>query len=170
MAGSRVVRVILGYVLFSALIGGFYYDLSLARIVVNLKSRDAMSWVQNNTPSNSRFIVLTGDIGPFSDPIVEWFPAFTSRLSQNTIQGKEWLLGSDFTSYRDQIGILQSCLNDTPLCVENWANINHIAFDYIYIEKSTDYSTPGLLIHLLRQDSQYAQIYENEAVVIFGRR
>jgi hypothetical protein len=170
MAGSRIVRVVSGYVLFSALIGGFYYDLSLARIVVTLKSRDAMSWVQNNTPSNSRFIVLTGVNSPFSDPIVEWFPAFTARISQNTIQGKEWLLGSDFTSYRDQIGKLQSCLNDTPLCVENWADMNHIAFDYIYIDRSNDYSTPGLLLYLLRHDPQYAQLYENEAVVIFGRK
>jgi hypothetical protein len=170
MAGSRAIRIVHGYVLFSALIGGFYYDLSLARIVVTIKSRDAMRWTQNNTPSNSRFIVLTDGFSPFSDPIVEWFPAFTSRISQNTIQGKEWLLGSDFTSFRDQIGILQSCLNDTPLCVENWANLNHIAFDYIYIEKSMDHSTPGLLIHVLKQDPRYVQIYENEAVVIFGRK
>jgi Dolichyl-phosphate-mannose-protein mannosyltransferase len=170
MASSPVIRIVLGYVLFSALIGGFFYDISLAQYVVPLTSRDAMVWVQNNTPPNSRFIVLTGNSGPFSDPVVEWFPAFTSRTSQNTIQGKEWLLGPGFTPFLDQVKLLQSCLNDTPSCVENWANTNHLAFDYIYIEKSADRSIPGLLLHELQQDPEYDQIYSNEAVVIFERK
>ncbi len=170
MAGGRAVRIALGYVLFSALIGGFFYDISLARYVVPVKSRDAMNWVKNNTPSNSRFIVLTGSSDPFSDPIAEWFPAFTSRTSQNTIQGKEWILGSGFTPFLGQIELLQLCLNDTPYCVENWAHTNHLAFDYIYIEKSSDRSVPGLLLHELQQDPEYDQIYANEAVIIFGRK
>ena len=129
-----------------------------------------MNWVQNNTPSDSKFIVLTGSGDSFSDPVLEWFPVFASRTSQNTIQGKEWILGSDFTPFLDQIELLQSCLNDTPSCVENWANTNHLAFDYIYIEKSTDRSIPGLLLHELQQDPEYDQIYANESVVIFERK
>jgi len=170
MVGSRAVRVVLGYVLFSALIGSFSYDISLARYVVPVNSHKAMSWIQNNTPSNGRFIVLTGSGDPFSDPITEWFPAFTSRISENTIQGKEWLLGSDFMPFLNQIELLQSCLNDTATCVEHWAETNRITFDYIYIDKSINPSIPSLLSFELRQDPQYTQIYENETVVIFGRK
>ena len=129
-----------------------------------------MTWVESNTPAYSRFIVLSGSGDPFSDPIVEWFPAITSRISQNTIQGKEWVLGSSFVSFLNQVEILQSCMNNMPACVENWANINHIYFDYIYIEKSRDNSIPGLLLYELRQDPHYVQVFENESAVIFGRK
>jgi hypothetical protein len=162
--------LVLGYVLLSALIGGFFYDISLARYVVPAKNRDAMNWIQSNTPPDSRFIVLTGSGDPFSDPILEWFPTFASRTSQNTIQGKEWLLGSGFMPFLSQIEILQSCLNDAPSCVENWATANNISFDYIYIEKSTDRSIPGLLLYELQQDPEYNQIYTNADVVIFERK
>ena len=170
VASGRAARIILGYVLISALIGCFFYDISLARYVVPIESQNAMTWVESNTPAYSRFIVLTGSGDPFSDPIVEWFPAISSRISQNTIQGKEWILGSSFDSFLNQVEILQSCMNNTPTCVENWANINHIIFDYIYIEKSKDNSIPGLLLYELRQDPQYSQMYENEGAVIFGRK
>jgi len=170
MAGGHAIRLVLDYVLLSALIGGFFYDISLARYVVPAKSRDAMNWIQTNTPPDSRFIVLTGSGDPFSDPILEWFPTFASRTSQNTIQGKEWLLGSGFMPFLNQIEILQSCLNDAPSCVENWATTNNISFDYIYIEKSTDRSIPGLLLYELQQDPEYNQIYTNADVVIFERK
>jgi len=152
MTNNRPIKIVLGYILFSALIGSFFYDLSLSHYVVPLTSRDAMNWVQNNTSGTSKFIVLTGSGDPFSDPIVEWFPAVTSRISLNTIQGKEWVLGADFIHFHDQTESLQTCLNSTPSCVENWANANQLSFDYIYIEKSVDLSRSSLLTHELMSD------------------
>jgi hypothetical protein len=170
MANSRAVRVVLGYILFSAFIGSFIYDISLSQYGVPVRSREAMEWVQNNTPPSSSFIVLSGSADPFSDPIVEWFPALTSRVSQNTIQGKEWILGSGFVPYLNQLEVLHSCLNDDPACVENWAISNHVTFDFIFMEKPQGLSIPGLLLRGLKQDPRYTEIYENEGVVIFGHK
>ena len=87
MARSKKVRVVVGYILLSGLLGGFSYDLSLARYVVPQKAKAAMDWVQKNTPSTSRFIVLTGAADPFSDPTVEWFPALALRTSSEYDSG-----------------------------------------------------------------------------------
>ncbi len=169
-AQNRNIRIILAYLLLSGLLGSFSYDLSLARYIVPAKGRAAMAWVQNNTPADARFVVLTGAADPFSDPTAEWFPALAARTSQDTVQGREWLLGADFTPYVGGIGKLQRCLNDSPACVEDWAGINHLPFNYIYIEKSAASSIPGLLSYQLRQDVSYALVFENEAAVIFGKR
>lgn len=170
IAQNRITKVVLAYVLLSGLVGGFSYDLSLAGYIVPIKSKAAMDWVQKNTPTTSRFIVLTGSEDPFSDPVLEWFPAFTSRTSQNTIQGKEWLLGKNFIPFLNQVGKLQGCLTDNPTCIEGWAKINGLPFDYIFIEKSNGNSTVGLLSYRLSEDTRYALVFENESAVIFGQR
>jgi hypothetical protein len=170
MANERIIRIVLGYVLFSALIGGLFYDFSLSHYSIPINSRIAMDWVRNNIPDNGRFIVLTGGGDPFSDPIVEWFPAITSRRSQNTIQGKEWLLGAKFKETLTQTEVLQSCVNDTPSCIEDWATKNQIVFDYLFIEKSSDLLIPRLLLYEIKQDDQYPQIFENESAAIFEHK
>ena len=103
------MKIVLSYVLFFALIGAVIYDFSLTNYVISRDDRSAMDWITNNTSANSRFIVLTGRSDPLEDPLTEWFPAFSSRTSQNTIQGQEWLLGKRFTTFLgslDQSAIL----------------------------------------------------------------
>ena len=133
----------------------------------------ALPWIGslNNTPTASRFIVLTGRSDPLEDPVTEWFPAYSLRRSQNTIQGQEWLLGKGFMTFLGSLDQLQSCLNDAPSCVENWASSNHLDYDYLYVEKSSKTNqTPDLLVFLLRQSQSYKLVFENNSVVIFARK
>ena len=53
------------------------------------EEREALHWIVNTTTKESRFLVLTGDAA-LSDPLSEWFPALTERVSLVTVQGHEW--------------------------------------------------------------------------------
>jgi len=168
MSQSGVARVVVGYILFSALVGAFVYDISLANYVVRVDSRTAMKWAKDNTPSKGHFLVLTGRSDPFSDPSSEWFPVFADRTSQNTLQGREWLLGKGFISFRDDIENLQNCLNSTPACLDDWALKHSLDFNFVYLEKSKE--IPALLLSQLRQDSRYTPVFENDGAVVFERK
>jgi hypothetical protein len=173
MSNSRAVRIVLGCILFYALLGAFFYDISLTNYVVSVEDRAAMQWVRMNTPPGSRFIVLTGKTDPFSDPVAEWFPALANRTSQNTIQGKEWLLGKEFMPFLDEVKTLQLCLNTSPACVENWSEIEHLDFDYLYVVASKGKDAPpisGFLSYQLQQDEDYSLVFENGGVAIFERK
>ncbi|HEX2698565.1 MAG TPA: glycosyltransferase family 39 protein [Anaerolineales bacterium] len=165
---SRISKSLLACIMFLALISAFVYDFSLTNYIVSTESRQAMQWIRDNTASDSSFIILTGRADPFSDPTSEWFPAFARRMSQSTIQGREWLLGKDFWQFFASTSALRLCLNQDPSCVANWANAHHLAFDYVYIEKSNNPPVP--LIGELRQDQNYALAFENDAAVIFARK
>ena len=171
LSHGRTAKIVLSYVLFFSLIGAVIYDFSLTNYVVSHDDHAAIDWIVNNTPADSRFIVMTGRSDPLEDPLTEWFPAYSLRTSQNTIQGQEWLLGKNFMTFLGSLDQLQSCLNDTPSCVENWANSNRLDYDYLYIEKSSKTNqTPDLLLFLLRQSQGYNLVFENNSVVIFVRK
>ncbi len=167
MSNNSAVKMVVGYVLFATLFGTFFYDLTLSRYHVSVASRAAMEWTRANTSPDSQFIVLTAWTDSFADPTVEWFPVFAGRTSQNTIQGREWLLGKKFMTFRTSIEKLRDCLNDHPSCVESWADENQLEFNYIYIETA---DTPALLSHLLRQSPDYTLVFENSGAVIFARK
>ncbi len=165
---SRLAQVVLGCLIFLILISALSYDLSLANYTVPVESHTAMKWVKDNAPSDSHFLVLTGRSDPFSDPSAEWFPAFADRTSQNTLQGKEWLLGKGFIPFRDDIENLQNCLNSTPACLDNWALAHDLDFNFVYLEKSKQ--IPVTLLNQLHQDSRYTLVFENDGAAIFERK
>ena len=169
---NRFLQGVLGFYLFYAFIGAFIYDYSLTNYVISGQSLEAMQWVTNNTPTSSRFIVLTGRADPFSDPTTEWFPAITSRTSQNTIQGREWLLGSDFIFFLGSLANLRSCLRQNGGCVTQWSENRQLGFDYIYLEKYRNDSPPisNSLLYQLNQDGSFMSVFENESAVIFERK
>lgn len=172
-ATSKAVRIALGYVLFSAFLGAFAYDLSLATYVVPAPSREAMQWVRANTLVSSRFLVLTGEPQPFSDPTAEWFPLLAQRTSVNTIQGQEWTLGKGFTPFKDGLGTLQACLNAGPDCLEEWSRAYGTEFSYVFLEKPPEPDSPapsGLLLYVLKQDPGYSLVFENAGTAIFSRK
>jgi hypothetical protein len=153
------------------LIGALIYDFSLTNYVVSPEDRSAMTWVASNTPTQSRFVVITGRPDPLNDPVVEWFPVYSLRTSQSTVQGREWLLGKGFLPFLGSLDGLQSCLNSAPSCVENWASSDHLAFDYLYIQKPTKNNpTSGLLLYLLRGSPDYTLVFENNSAAIFARK
>jgi hypothetical protein len=172
MSNHRILQFTLGFYLFYAFIGAFIYDFSLGNYIIPAQSLDAMQWVKTNTTSNSRFIVLTDRPDPFSDPIVEWFPAITSRTCQNTIQGREWLLGSNFIPFLGSLDDLRSCLRDKVSCVTQWSETRHLGFDYIYIERHKSESPPSQssLLYQLHQDNNFVPVFENDGAAIFEQK
>jgi hypothetical protein len=168
---GRVTKIVVSYILFFALIGALIYDFSLTNYVVSPDDRSAMTWVADHTPSQSRFVVITGRADPLNDPVAEWFPVYSLRTNQSTVQGREWLLGKDFLPFLGSLDGLQACLNSAPSCVETWVNSNHLAFDYLYLQKPTKTNpTPSMLLYLLRVSPDYTLVFENNSAVIFARK
>jgi hypothetical protein len=125
----------------------------------------AMQWVSENTPANSRFLLLTGNSGIMSDPIQEWFPALAQRRSQTTMQGLEWTLKDDFFPRLGSLGTLQAC---TALdCVNQWSANTGLGYDYVLIQKSK--ATQPLLDSIL-SDAGYGRVYENSMFVILLKK
>jgi hypothetical protein len=138
---------------------------NLVRVSLTQSDRETMEWVKMNTPADGRFLLITnqGQISPMTDSYQEWFPALTERNSKNTLQGKEWTLGSDFYSYTQDLVKLQTC-SDVD-CLHEWMKRNNAEFDYILFQKrraSNDFITS------LKSDQQYRVVYESGNVVIFS--
>lgn len=173
MGRSGLARAGLAYTLLLGLLGSFSYSLDLSRIHLSAEGHSAMDWVQENTSPESRFLLITGAGDGFADPAAEWFPALTRRHSVATIQGREWLLGREFTTFRGRAQELQRCLNIGLACVANWAQTNAIAFDYLYIQKhqtGSEMDNPGVLLLQIRAEPTLSIVFENSAVVIADYR
>jgi hypothetical protein len=170
----RALQGLLAYLFFVSLLGAYAYDQPLSRTVLPEGSRAAMQWIRNNSPPQSRFLLLTGGRDPFGDPVQEWFPVYAERTSVNTLQGKEWSLGGDFLDYARELGALQVCLNAGPDCVTRQTTYLGIGFDYLFLQKTpiaaeaAGTRNPGLLMYLLSQSPMYTQVYENNEVILFS--
>ncbi len=125
--------------------------------------QQAMQWAAENTPANSQFLLITGNADSMTDPIQEWFPALSNRLSQTTLQGQEWTLGERFFGEVQALATLQSCA-DTA-CLEDWSKNTGLSYGDVLVERNP--KTRPLLESL--HQSGYALIYENNSYLIFRR-
>jgi hypothetical protein len=104
-----VLSVLLIYVLFSAMVLP-YLGWAETRTLSQYEHQ-AMEWVSQNTSSDSKFVVLTGEQQRYElDPISEWFPAISKRISVSTVQGGEWLPDQQFKKQIERYKLLQSCV------------------------------------------------------------
>jgi hypothetical protein len=124
--------------------------------------RDAMSWIQKNTPQQSHFLSITGVQNPEIDPFVEWFPVLTERRNQTTVQGLEWLLGENFYVRYDDLAEVQTC--ETVDCIVNWSYKTGLDYQYVVVRKS---SADINLIHALDDSSAYKNIYSTESIAVY---
>jgi hypothetical protein len=143
-------------------------------LTVPASDRQAFDWIRENTPAESRFLVLTGN-EPMTDPVSEWFPALAERRSLATLQGYEWSSGVDFAERMDESATIQACLDRAPSCLEAWLARNELAADYIYVMKdsaSGEEALPGsgLLAGMLAASGGYEIVYETEGVTILHVR
>jgi hypothetical protein len=174
-AGGFVLTFI-GIYLFTSAV---FFNLQFTGTAVSTPNRAAFTWVRENTPEESRILVLTGESDTFCDGISEWFPALTGRISPTTVQGKEWL--PNFDAALNTQRSLQACLNsNTPLpCIEDITNKNDIEYEYLYIARQSTLkqlcrvTAPTLrgdgLIAMLSTHNGYTPIYQTDEVVIFAR-
>ncbi len=59
--------------------------------VLSEPERQLCGWVADHTPHDSVFLIVTSCSEVQRDPLVEWFPALSRRVSAVTPQGGEWI-------------------------------------------------------------------------------
>lgn len=130
------------------------------------QERESLAWVAQNTPQGSRFLILTGEAG-LSDPLSEWFPTLTGRVSLLTAQGHEWTPGSPLIGKLREYNNAQSCLEEGQDCISAWD------FDYLYVRtlrptrEGGAQDRPSILGVSLRASPEYRIVFENEAAAIY---
>jgi hypothetical protein len=152
------------------------YGLALSTRHLPNSEIKAMQWVEENTPEDSGFLVISGEQSAFCDLTNEWFPSLTERQSLTTVQGSEWLMGNGFAGNAAQIQTLQGCIDDGLECFEK--NSEQFPFEYVYIsiasptkncEASNSPTTRGLVI-ALENTEEYSIVYRSEKVAIFEKK
>jgi len=170
LAGALLI-LLFGQWLFSS-----WFTVDLLAGDYSLKDEDllAMQWIKENTPRDSKFLVLTG-LTPFDDSFSEWFPAITNRVSLATVQGKEWDAQQDFNRLIDGYEAAQTCLDKSERCIANWEKDHGVNSDYIFIrlKDSTEAegeSYPSALARAFVESDKYEQVFENDLVEILRKK
>jgi len=79
-----ILTAIIFFVMLNDLIG--YYSSSSLLATLNKENREAMQWVKENTPTESRFLAIDYPSAWSSDMVDEWFPSLSERVSILTAQ------------------------------------------------------------------------------------
>lgn len=160
---------------------GAAYSLGIRMAANSLSQADqqAMAWVQQNTPADARFVIVTGESAQLlRDPLQEWFPALTGRTSQTTLQGREWTWGDRFILSITMLGDLQQCISQNIQCIQFQTQKLGLPFEYVYIQKQTIMQcvkgetcqyNGKMLVEDLKQSPDYALAYESNGAVIFSK-
>ena len=170
-------RNILIYVVVFIIVSAYYFGMELSNMVLYPSNKEAMTWVKENTPASSRFLVLTGDSSVFCDAVSEWFPALSRRQSLSTIQGTEWTQGPNFANHVWSTLDVQGCLSGgNASCLDK--AIDRSAYDYIYFAKvlrgnsnckaGTEKEFPYFLEHM-KADPNFETVYETEDVIVLRK-
>lgn len=175
----NIIYVVAGYFSLFLLVMATYAALQLSQIRLSEADHKAFAWAAANTPPSSRFLILTGDTEPFCDPVQEWFPALTKRVSETTIQGYEWQSNGAFFNRFAHIQDLQRCLGSpVPVaCLQSNAFSLGVGFDYAYVETHSlvkqmcrpvgNSAAGAMLASSLGEDRAYSKVFDESGVQIF---
>lgn len=135
---------------------------------------NAFGWIKENTPEESRFMVITGN-APLTDPVSEWFPALSERSSIATAQGYEWAQNADFTQVLQRSNDLQDCITQSLDCVRNWSTQYDMPYDYIFLDdrslqQDDKKSQLSALAELLRESDDYVALYSDDGIVVYRKK
>jgi hypothetical protein len=130
--------------------------------------KEAMEWVREHTPADSRFLVISSSWLWARDQTGEWFPALAGRTSLTTVQGREWVPGgTDYSLARERFPQLQDCM--VVDCLAMVAPHSHV-----YISKTPVAVDPGVprdltlaLRRSLAQSPRYTLIYSNASADVY---
>jgi hypothetical protein len=176
------VRGLLGFLGIYMLVMAVTADIDLARVRVTAEDRSALAWIDRNTPSSSRFLVLAGGAEMFCSPVQEWFPVLTGRISESTIQGREWTSKGTFQAQLSGLQRIQLCLNeDQPRsCIDEHASRLGLDYNYVYITRLATLTghcrSSGVrhvgdtLVRELQEDGDFVMVYQTDAVEILAAR
>ena len=173
-----VERNVFIYLLLYLIFSAYQFGSGLSSATLYPPDQKAMTWVRKNTPSDSRFLVLTGTTSVSCDSVLEWFPALTGRQSIYTVQGREWTEGKNFNVYVTSTYSVQQCLSSGDVsCLD--AAIDRSEYDYVYISKLLRVNncspidlprTFPFFMESMQTDQGFSPIYETEDVAIFAKR
>ena len=170
---DRFVTLSFFAITFYLFFGSGIFGIGLAGRSLSAKDRETITWVNGNLPTDSDFLLLTGEQYSMKDPFQEWFPALTVQHSQTTLQGAEWTLGADFFPFYGELVALQHCADVG--CIAAWGERNGLGHQYLLIKVLPEGSSSplrvslALLLNSVRDSNQYEQIHETENAVIFER-
>ncbi|MPM20538.1 hypothetical protein SDC9_66969 [bioreactor metagenome] len=166
-------------VLFLVLFGQWIYSaftttlMLSSNTLLSQEDRTAYKWIAQNTPADSRFLVISGK-SPLTDQISEWFPALTGRQSVATVQGYEWLSDYNFDTVLEQAQSVQNCYFQDYSCITNWLKYTNKTAEYIYLHNPSftegasgqtkyQYST----MNFYDKQNSLVEIYHQGSVVIY---
>ncbi len=170
---SKLSKWIIGYIIIYSLVGSFGNILQNSDVVLNEEVRQSFEWISDSIPSNSNFLVITGE-PLFNNPIQEWFHPLTKSNSITTYQGTEWLPGYYYYAAIASSLALQDCKFRQLPCLEDWKKTNPFHFEFIYIYQGA-VPTLGLgeesncesLAQSFEQSDRFTLVYESKNIKIF---
>ncbi len=176
-ASSLIAMVFFALLFLQWFTAGVRVLLPFTFIKMTEADQSAFDWIKANTDENSRFVIITGYLWS-TDPVSEWMPALTGRTSVGTVQGTEWVGGGRFLDAVIGSRVLQNCLDQSVTCLEDWAEDYQAEYDHVYVRKlgldvveGREYNPEKkALAELLKNDANYALIYETQEVSIFKRK
>jgi hypothetical protein len=168
-----ILTAIIFFVMLNDLIG--YYSSSSLLATLNKENREAMQWVKENTPTESRFLAIDYPSAWSSDMVDEWFPSLSERVSILTAQGKEWLPGGAQAKVGEALDAVIGCRENGLNCLETWAKESQTQYDYVYFtlntqpfEKSVQYTS--IVEVQMEGDPGYQLVYKNNDVRIYKKK
>ncbi|MGE5775352.1 MAG: ArnT family glycosyltransferase [Chloroflexota bacterium] len=174
---SSVERNITIYLLIYLLFSTYEFGLGLSSATLYPPDQEAMLWVRENTPAETRFLVLTGTTQVSCDSVLEWFPALTGRQSLYTVQGTEWTEGKNFTNYVLSTYGVQECLSSGDgSCLDS--AIDRSRYDYIYLSKVLRVNnclplemqrTFPYFLETMKAQTGFDIVYETDEVVVYRK-
>jgi hypothetical protein len=175
---SPLERNLTLYLLLYLIFSAYQFGFGLSSATLYPPDQEAMNWVSQNTPSDARFLVLTGTSSVSCDSVLEWFPALTGRQSVYTVQGTEWTQGENFAPYVRATYDVQECLLASDVsCLDS--AISPSQYEYIYLSKvlrvnncrpvDMDIRFPFFL-EQMRANQRVETVYETDGVIIYKNR
>jgi hypothetical protein len=154
----------------------FIYTFQNHSVLRSLQNNEitGLTWIKNNTPPNSQFIVLDPSTSWENDQLGEWFPTLTERKSITTVQGTEWLPNFLFESQKMRYSDLRSCYFLGELCLESWMKRNNGDDSYIFLSNADCLNNNNICLNFfafsIRNSHIFQTIFENEDVIVFKRK
>ena len=171
IAVSRLLRswapVVLGVFLWYATNGALLRaGETPALVALSPSERQTMEWVRTSTGPSSRFLIITSESWP-TDKTSEWFPVLADRVSVATVQGYEWVADGAVATRQNDYALAQNCALVDADCIREWSKLTGLSFDYLFIPKA-DYGVCCVrLILSLRNDAQFALVYDGPGGIVF---
>ncbi len=129
-------------------------DVTELLIGLNRFQLSAMEWVSENTPEESRFIVITGLSIDEEDNVTDWFPALTGRSNVAATRSVELLEAAAFEERLERYEELQACVTQRAVCIESIVPSAPVP-TYVYLTPTVR----GRLRAALLQNDNYDLVY-----------